>query len=118
MVGTRTALQYCRTLACSRASVGLFIERLPATDRSHPSTPSDAQTPPPLPPSPRLTPLLQGGGAAHRSGLLLQHVQVMFEIQNLMTPSRASLMTCTASAQVTDVDPRRPHHRPHPLPWR
>src|ERR1022692_4045379 len=40
-VGIRTALQYCRTLACSRLSVGFFIGCLPvcrpATDRNHPS---------------------------------------------------------------------------------
>src|SRR5277367_3937206 len=53
-VGTRTALQYCRTLACSNASVWLFIGLLPpfrpAAGHTRPSPASGVQTAPALPP--------------------------------------------------------------------
>ena len=53
MAGTRTALQYCRTLACSRLSVWPLIECLPAissaADRNQPSSASAVRTEPILP---------------------------------------------------------------------
>src|ERR1035441_9220836 len=54
--GTRTALQYCFTLACSNASVWFFIEclplRPPATCRSHPSRAWAVRTEPVRQPDP------------------------------------------------------------------
>src|ERR1700680_4562463 len=50
MAGTRTALQYCRILACSKASVWFFIESPPEpeADRSCPSPVADVRTAPVL----------------------------------------------------------------------
>src|SRR5205085_1412033 len=40
----------------------------------------------------------------------LQHVQVMFQIQDLMAPPIASLVKCDALIVIPDADLRRPHH--------
>src|ERR1700689_5390433 len=51
MAGTRTALQYCRTLACSKVSVWFFMESPPEpeVDRNRPKSVAGVRTVPALP---------------------------------------------------------------------
>src|SRR5450432_3275786 len=60
-----------------------------------------------------LPPLLQWRRSGHRARLLFQHVEIMFQVENLVTATVAALMPRDAFAIVLDIDARGPDASGH-----
>src|SRR5713101_5139889 len=53
------------------------------------------------------TPLLQWLAAGEGTRLVLEHVQIVFEVEHVLIPTVAAGVTCDAAAFVPDLDRRR-----------
>jgi hypothetical protein len=63
------------------------------------------------------TPLLQGFAAGECARLVLEHVQVVFEVEDLLVTAVRALMTCDAAALVPDLDRRCGEFDLRPRAW-
>src|SRR5260370_20253954 len=62
-------------------------------------------------PSSGLTPLLQGRGTGHGSRLFIQHIEIVFQIEDLMSAPVATCVPRSHLVVVHDLYGQRTHHR-------